>query len=109
MLYEVITIITAVKETEGLQLAGAIERAGHEQIGSDAGLIAGCGALGVSISGSLEEALKNADVLIDFTFPEVTLQNLAVCAKLGKSIVIGSTGFTPAQKAEVQQAAAKIV
>jgi 4-hydroxy-tetrahydrodipicolinate reductase len=101
-------IITAVKEAEGLELAGAVERAGHALIGQDAGSVAGCGALGVQIAGSLEEALAGADVLIDFTFPEVTLQNIAVCARLGKSIVIGSTGFTPEQKAEVQKAAAKI-
>jgi 4-hydroxy-tetrahydrodipicolinate reductase len=101
-------IITAVKEAEGLELSGAVERAGHALIGQDAGSVAGCGVLGVQIAGSLEEALAGADVLIDFTFPEVTLQNIAVCARLGKSIVIGSTGFTPEQKAEVQKAAAKI-
>jgi len=101
-------IITAIHETEGLQLAGAVERAGHAQIGSDAGLIAGCGTLGVAISGSLEEALQSADVLIDFTFPEVTLANIAVCSRLGKSLVIGSTGFTPGQRAEVAKHAEKI-
>jgi 4-hydroxy-tetrahydrodipicolinate reductase len=101
-------IITAIKEAEGLELAGAVERPGHALIGTDAGSVAGCGALGVKIAGTLEEALEGTDVLIDFTFPEVTLQNIAVCARLGKSIVIGSTGFTPEQKAEVQKAAAKI-
>jgi len=101
-------IITAIHETEGLVLAGAVERAGHPQIGADAGQVAGCGVLNVAISGSLEEALANADVLIDFTFPEVTLSNIAVCSKMGKSIVIGSTGFTPEQRAEVAKHAAKI-
>jgi 4-hydroxy-tetrahydrodipicolinate reductase len=101
-------IITAIKEAEGLQLAGATERAGHGLIGQDAGSVAGCGALGVRITDSLEQALAGADVLIDFTFPEVTLQNLAVCVRLGKGIVIGSTGFTPAQREEVKKAAATI-
>jgi 4-hydroxy-tetrahydrodipicolinate reductase len=101
-------IITAVKEAEGLELAGAVERSGHALIGSDAGSVAGCGALGVPISGTLEEALAGADVLIDFTFPEVTLGNIAVCERLGKSIVIGSTGFTPEQKAQVRKAAETI-
>ncbi|BCR06184.1 4-hydroxy-tetrahydrodipicolinate reductase [Desulfuromonas versatilis] len=101
-------IVTAIKEADGLELAGAVERPGHDMIGQDAGLIAGCGASGVKISGSLEEALANADVLIDFTFPEVTLKNLEVCARLGKQVVIGSTGFTPAQRAEAEKAAAKI-
>ncbi len=101
-------IITAVKEAEGLQLAGATERAGHALVGTDAGSVAGCGALGVKIADSLEQALADADVLIDFTFPEVTLKNIEVCAALGKGIVIGSTGFTPAQRDEVKKYAEKI-
>ncbi len=101
-------IVTAIREAEGLELAGAVERPGHEMIGQDAGLIAGCGAAGVKITASLDEALKNADVLIDFTFPEVTLKNLATCVRLGKKLVIGSTGFTPAQRAEVQKAGEQI-
>jgi len=101
-------IITAIKETEGLELGGAVERPGHEMIGEDAGLIAGCGALGVQIGSSLAGALEESDVLIDFTFPEVTLGNLTVCAELGKSIVIGSTGFTPEQRAKVARKAEKI-
>jgi 4-hydroxy-tetrahydrodipicolinate reductase len=101
-------IIAAIKEAQGMELAGACERPGHEMIGQDAGLIAGCGESGVMIRGSLEEALKNADVLIDFTFPEVTLVNLKVCADLGKTIVIGSTGFTPEQRKEAETSAAKI-
>lgn len=101
-------IIAAIKEAPGMILAGACEISGHAMIGQDAGLIAGCGESGVAISGSLEEALKNADVLIDFTFPEVTLANLRVCAALGKTIVIGSTGFTPEQRKEAEKCAAKI-
>jgi 4-hydroxy-tetrahydrodipicolinate reductase len=101
-------IITAIKEAEGITLAGATERAGHDGIGSDAGSTAGCGPLGVKISPSLEEALADADLLIDFTFPEVTLENIQVCAALGKGIVIGSTGFTPAQREVIKGYAEKI-
>ena len=101
-------IITAIKENDELELAGAVERAGHALVGADAGSVAGCGALGVPISGTLEEALQNADVLIDFTFPEVTLANAAVCARLGKSLVVGSTGFTPEQRARLEEFAATI-
>ncbi len=101
-------IITAVKETEGLVLGGAVERPGHGLIGQDAGSAAGCGAAGVKIADTLETALAGAEVLIDFTFPEVTLKNLEVCARLGKSVVIGSTGFTPAQRAEVAKFAEQI-
>ncbi len=45
--------------------------------------------------------LAGADVLIDFTRPEATLAHLAVCAELGVKAVVGTTGFEPAQKAEI--------
>ncbi|MFO7981973.1 MAG: 4-hydroxy-tetrahydrodipicolinate reductase [Desulfuromonadales bacterium] len=95
-------IITAVTETDGLQLAGAVERGGHSQCGQDAGIIAGVGALEVAISDNLQQAMKNCDILIDFTFPEVTLANAEICRNLGKSLVTGSTGFTPEQRAQMQ-------
>ena len=101
-------LIHAVQETEGLELTGATERPGHPQIGQDAGLVAGAGELGVTISDDLAATMANADVLIDFTFPDVTLQNLAVCSELGKMIVSGSTGFTPEQRAEAEKYAEKI-
>jgi 4-hydroxy-tetrahydrodipicolinate reductase len=101
-------IITAITEADGLVLGGAVERAGHGLIGQDAGSVAGCGAAGVKIVDTLEVALSAADVLVDFTFPEVTLANLEVAARLGKSVVIGSTGFTPAQREEVRRFAEKI-
>jgi len=96
-------IITAIKEAQGLELGGAVERGGHGLIGQDAGSVAGCGPAGVKIVDSLAAALDGADVLIDFTFPEVTLQNIEVCARLGKSLVVGSTGFTPEQRARLEE------
>lgn len=48
------------------------------------------------------------DVLIDFTRPEATLAALAVCRGLGIGMVIGTTGFTPGQRAEIEAAAAEI-
>ncbi len=101
-------IITAIKDTEGLELVGALEMAGHPALGQDAGLLAGCGALGVAITDSHETALETADVLIDFTFPEVSLKNLEICARLGRKIVIGSTGFTPEQRSKVEDFARRI-
>ncbi len=101
-------LIQAVQEADELELTGAIERPGHPQIGTDAGLLAAVGELGVPITDDLVASMENADVLIDFTFPEVTLKNLEICANLGKMVVSGSTGFTPEQKTEVQKYAEKI-
>ncbi len=95
-------IISLVDEADKLQLVGAVEMAGHSKIGQDAGYVAGCGDLGVMISDSLPKALEQADLLIDFTFPQVSLRNAAVCAAMGKAMVIGSTGFTPQERAELE-------
>jgi 4-hydroxy-tetrahydrodipicolinate reductase len=101
-------LIKAVCETAGLTLGAAIEHCDHPMVGQDAGIIAGCGTLGVTISDNLEQALAAADVLIDFTFPEVTLANAEVCNRLGKMMVIGSTGFTPEQRQQLAKIASDI-
>jgi len=101
-------IIALVTEAEGLVLSGAAEMAGHAKLGSDAGYVAGCGDLGVVITDSLEQAMADADLLIDFTFPEVTLANAEICARLGKQMVIGSTGFTPEQREKLAGFARRI-
>ncbi len=100
-------IITLLTEAEGLEVAGAIEMAGHARLGDDAGYVAGCGDLGVAITDSLEDALTKADVLIDFTWPEVTLANAEVCAKLGKAMVVGTTGLNPEQRDAISLIAEK--
>ncbi len=98
-------IITLVTEAAGLEVAGAVEMAGHPKLGEDAGYVAGCGDLGVVITDSLEQALANAEVLIDFTWPEVTLANAEVCAKLGKAMVVGTTGLQPEQRTVIARVA----
>jgi len=101
-------LIHAVCEQPGLRLAGAVDRPGAPQLGQDAGIAAGLGPLGVMLTDSLEAALAGADLLIDFTFPEVTLANARVCAALGKAMVIGTTGMTPDQRGELQAITAGI-
>jgi 4-hydroxy-tetrahydrodipicolinate reductase len=49
----------------------------------------------------LRAGLADAQVLIDFTRPEGTLAHLAACRELGVNAVIGTTGFSDAQKAEI--------
>jgi 4-hydroxy-tetrahydrodipicolinate reductase len=91
-------IIVAAVEA-GCTISGALERPGHPQVGQDAGLLAGCGQLGVLISDNLNAVVDGCDVLIDFTSPKVSLKNLEVCSLKKKAIVIGSTGFTPDERA----------
>ena len=92
-------IINSVVEADGVELSGALERPGHPLAGQDAGLIAGCGPLGVLISDNLNAVIADCYVMIDFTAPKVSLKNLEACSLKKKSIVIGSTGFTPDERA----------
>ena len=101
-------IISIIAGTEGVELAGALEHEGHTAIGKDAGELAGVGALGVNISSDTESVLKAVDLVIDFTFPEVTLPLLKVVASQGKATVIGSTGFTESERSELEQISAGI-
>jgi 4-hydroxy-tetrahydrodipicolinate reductase len=92
-------IIHMIRETDGISLAAAFERADHPCVGDDAGLVAGLGELGVKISASLRDVKGQGDVLIDFTAPQSTLENIRLCALEGICAVIGTTGIA-AQMAE---------
>ena len=93
-------LIEAVHEADDLRLAGALDMASSPALGSDAGAFLGASS-GVPIVSDLRAGLKDAQVLIDFTRPEGTLAHLAVCRELGVQAVIGTTGFSDAQKAEI--------
>ena len=73
---------------------------GNPSVGRDAGAQSGK-QVGVLITSDLRAGLQPSDVLIDFTRPEGTLTHLQVCRELGVSAVIGTTGFTDAQRAEI--------
>jgi 4-hydroxy-tetrahydrodipicolinate reductase len=87
-------IIHAIHQHPDIQLGGAFEHPGHPAVGADAGVEAGVGALGVRIEASLEGAAGSSDVLIDFTTPDATLQNIRSAAKSDLPMVIGTTGFS---------------
>lgn len=101
-------LIQAVQNAEGVELGVAFERQGSSLIGADAGELAGIGKLGILVAENLAEHSNQFDVLIDFTRPEGTLEHLKVCVQHNKAIIIGTTGFDDAGKAEIQQAAQKI-
>ena len=100
-------LIEAVNASDDCLLTGALDRAGSPAIGTDATAFSGRSS-GVLINAEIREGLKNSRVLIDFTRPEGTLAHLAVCRELGVKLVIGTTGFSEAQKAEIADAAKDI-
>jgi len=93
-------LIEAVLASADSRLSGALDIPASPLLGQDAGAFAGQ-ATGVEVTADLKRGLAGADVLIDFTRPEGTLTHLAACRELGVRAVIGTTGFTPEQKAAI--------
>ena len=88
-------LIEAARATPGIALGAALD--------------VKAGARGdVAIGTDPAAALRDSDVLIDFTRPEGTLAHLRACVAAGRAMVIGTTGFEPAQLAEIREAAKKV-
>ncbi len=99
------TLIEAVSNHPETTLTAAIERPQSTLIGADAGELAGIGSNGVRVVGNLADVVDDFDVLIDFTAPLATVENAGICSASGKKMVIGTTGFSDDQKAQVLAAA----
>jgi 4-hydroxy-tetrahydrodipicolinate reductase len=95
-------IIRIIHETEGIALGGAVERPGHPSVGRDAGELAGLGSLGVVLSDDFAATVATCDVVVDFTSAEASLRHVDLTARAGKAIVVGSTGFAPADLAAMR-------
>ncbi len=100
-------LIDAVAAADDCELSGALDIAGSPALGSDP--LARLGrSSAVRVSADLAAGLAGADVLIDFTRPEGTLAHLDACRRLGVRAVIGTTGFSDAQKAQIAEHARHI-
>ncbi len=100
-------LLEGTMAADDLDLHAALEHESSALLGKDAGELCGM-ACGVKIGADVAEALKGADVLIDFTRPEGTLHHLDFCLKAGVNMVIGTTGFSAQQKAQLGAAAQHI-
>lgn len=101
------SLLEAVAAAPDMRLAGALDRAGSPCLGRDAGELIGA-SLDVAVGEDVGVALRDADVLIDFTRPEATLAHLAHCRARGVGLIIGTTGFDAAGKAAIEAAARDI-
>jgi len=101
-------LIEATHNAEAATLSAAVERVGSSFIGVDAGELAGVGSNAIAVSDSMAGVIEGSDVVIDFTRPEVTLENIKVCLQSGTKMVIGTTGFSEEQKQEIAKASEQI-
>jgi len=102
------TIAGCIEDTEGVDLGGGTERAGSEAIGKDIGEAAGVGNKGIMVMDDPAKAFEACDVAIDFTTPASSIFTLNAALKKGKSVIVGTTGFSPEQREEIAQIGKKI-
>jgi 4-hydroxy-tetrahydrodipicolinate reductase len=100
-------LIEALQGTDDCVLAGALDVPGSPALGMDATAFLGRSS-GVTITADLAQGLAGADFLIDFTRPEGTMAHLRQCRESGVKLVVGTTGFSDEQKAEIDAAARDI-
>lgn len=102
------TLVAASQDFAGVRVSGAVEAPANACLGQDAGMLAGVGEIGVSIGDSLEAIADDFDVLIDFTLAEASSENIRICRAAGKRAVVGTTGFSAAERARVAEDAREI-
>ena len=91
-------LIEAIQENAQTILNAAIEREGSSLVGADAGEVAAIERLEVKIVDDLVSVIKDIEVLIDFSLPDATEQNMQICAEHNVAMVIGTTGFNEQQE-----------
>ncbi len=100
-------LVEAVLESPDAQLVGALDLASSPAIGRDAAEFLGR-TTGVAVASEAERALEHAQVIIDFTRPEGTLELIDHCTRRGVAMVIGTTGFDAAGRQAIADATKRI-
>ena len=96
-------MIPAIAAQRDMALAGAVAR---NAAGQDSGGALGLAPNGVTVSGTLEEALAApSDVVVDYTKPDVVKANTLVAIARGRHVVIGASGLGAADYDEIDRAA----
>ena len=101
-------LIEAVQDNPQTTLNAAIERQGSSLVGADAGEVAAIGRLEVQIVDGLKAVINDIDVLIDFSLPDATEQNMQICAANKVAMVIGTTGFNEQQEQVLKEVSKQI-
>ena len=95
-------LVALARESDVFEVAAALERADHPQLGRDIGEIAGIGELGVVVT---EKPAAKPDVMIDFSVPASAVLRIEYCRTNKVPLVVGTTGLSEAQKAKFAEAA----
>ncbi|MCX5513817.1 4-hydroxy-tetrahydrodipicolinate reductase [Kaistia algarum] len=99
------TLIRIIHETNGVRVAGAIEREGSAVLGQDAGTLAGLPPLGIAVSDDPLTVFSRAEGVVDFTIPSATVGFAEIAAQARIVHVIGTTGLSADDEAAIDAAA----
>ena len=102
-------LVETVDASEGVVLAAAVERSGHPWVGNDLGETLGAAKRGIIVTDDIRLALGEADAVIDFTAPAATISFAQAAAEKGVIHVIGTTGMTDTEIAELEGPAERAV
>jgi 4-hydroxy-tetrahydrodipicolinate reductase len=98
-------LVKAIAEMPGLTLAAALEDKRSALLGQDAGVLAGLGANGVTVSADVRAGLAKADGVLDFTVPQASVEFAALACERGMVHIIGTTGWSGPDEAKIAEAA----
>ncbi|WP_299371422.1 4-hydroxy-tetrahydrodipicolinate reductase [uncultured Tateyamaria sp.] len=98
-------LIRSVMESDKMRLVGALERPGHDWVGQDVGVAMGGAALGALVYDDALKPMAQAQAVIDFTAPEATIALSKIAAQARAAHIIGTTGMTDEQIAQLEPAA----
>jgi 4-hydroxy-tetrahydrodipicolinate reductase len=101
-------LVAEVVASQGCTLAGGCARPGSGYVNQDIGELAGIGRLGIAVGDNVEKVIRDSDVVIDFTAPTATAAHAVATAKLGKAMVVGTTGLSADEAKAVRLAAREI-
>ncbi len=94
-------LVAQVMKNSDMTLVGATEQEGNPLLGQDAGLVAGVGQAGVPLTSDMDACLAMSDAVISFTVPAASMEAARKAAAAGAAIVIGTTGLSAEEKAEL--------
>ena len=98
-------LIREIAATEGMELSGALEWSGSPALGADSGKQSGLDENGLTITDDTKSVLSKSDGVIDFTTPSATVSLSRQVSQYGCFHVIGTTGCTADEDAEIAASA----
>lgn len=100
------TLLRNVLESDTMTLAGAVDRTGGPGLGRDAGPMCGMPACGVTVTDTMDP--PRGSVIVDFSLPRATENNIQRCLELNAPLVLGTTGIEASTRARIDEAAKQI-